>query len=625
MPSEDLYTLPLAAKDERSSGLDYNSRRSLKQCRSEDSDICGCDTCEKQKRSRKLKQARQGKKPEGAADDGTKAAESSSNEDCEYHASPIDEGPVDSGVVSQDSKPFSYTGELLPQYEAECLLGAHQTQPAESGSATVMPDTTTRGFHPVDLPHTELEPLEEGQTFDSRSHTSVAGDEFEASERWREGSSWVPASQIVGEPQVAERSVTLDSSEGEPLVEPHLLADAPGHHEGFQAVHGEAVERPNVETTASPDRRAIGPCTLGSEFEMPGPARHPLKDSSQRGSRGSEQPIMELSQEPTETSDQHAVHESANQAVGTTGESSDVSFQNWLEHPDNRANLSRRTSDVAFQRPLGSCGHQVVKPDPHSSDEPGLGDSPHTATALSRQSLDASISQFSKSSSSSSAIQRLKVALWITRVGPVRRFVCVLHEGYSALEIHGVGPNVHWRPKTIEGPLLDWEWPPTHWPGARRWSIGQKSDGSMVGVHIGVDESIHLSRAIYDRRIQRYEMRLVVETIQYHDMSQKGIESLDGHGNHGSHHAGKRMWRFSETVRCCLKNIWMVLCQCRLPSAPPEDGPTALDQVIRPNRPNRQSTATNTGTSLTARDEKSEGSSSDGTLLGSSPRQVSRS
>ncbi len=629
MTSIDPHTLPTAAKGERSSMADDSPRRPLEQCRGDDLDMGSSDTSEKRKRSRKLKQARRGKRPEREAD-GTNTAEPSSDEDWEHHESPTDGGVVVAKVISQDSKPFSYTGELLPQYDAECLLGAHHTEPAESGSATVMPPVlTTRGSHYVNLPHPKLEPLEKSQVYDIQSHSSDVGDDFEAQKRRPEGSSWVPANHIVGEPKVDERSTKPDNSEGERLVEPHSLPDAPGNNDGLQAVHGEAVERPIIETAGSPTRRAIRPCTLGSEVETAGPSQHSLEDFTQRGSRASEQPIAEQSQEPTGISRQHAVHESDNQAAGPTGESSDVFFQNWLHHPNNRADdLLRRTSDVTIQRTLGSCGQQAVEPAPHSSKVPsesGLGESPLTAVESSRQSLDASISRLSEPSFSSSTVQRLKVAIWITRVGPVRRFICELHEGYSARENYGVGPNVHWRPRTTEGPLFDWAWSPTHPPGARRWSIGQKSDGYVVGVHIGVHELGPLSRGIYDRRTKRDEMRLVVEANQDRDISQKGTESFDGCDDPSSQDARKRRWRFRKIVRCCLKNIWMALCQCCFPSAAPENDLIALNQVDRPNRPNRQSTAANTDTSLTARDEKSEGSGSNRTLLGSSPRQVSRS
>lgn len=604
MTSIDPHVLPTAAKGERSSMADDSPGRPLEQCRSDGSDMGSSDTSEKRERSRELKQARRGKTSKRATD-GTKTVEPSSNDDREQHESPTNGGAVVAKVVSQDPKPLPYTGELVPQNDPECLLRAHHTEPTESGSTTVMPPVVTmRGSHYVNLPHPKLDPFDKSRVCEIQSHSSGVEYKFEAQKHRLEGSSLVSANHIAGEPKVDKQSIKPDTSKCERLVEPPSLPDAPGNNDGFQAVHSEAVERPNIETASS----AIKPCNFGSKVETAGSSHHSLEDLTQRGSRASEQPITEQSQEPTGVSRQNTVHESDNQATGPTGESS---FQNRLHHSDNRADdLLSRTSDVTT---LVSCGQQAVQPASGSSKVPGepvVGESPLSALLEAGLTLSPSI------------VQRLQVGEWITRVGPERRFICDLHEGYSASENYGVGPNVHWRSRTIEGPLFDWDWSPTHPPGARRWSVGQKSDGYVVGVHIGVRELGPLSRGIYDRRTKRDEIRLVVEANQDRDASQKCTDSCDGCDDPGNQGVAKRRWRFSEVVRCCLKNIWRALCQCRFPSAPPEDDLIVLNQV---DRPKRQNTAANTDISLTARDEKSEGWGSNRTLLGSSPRQVSRS
>ncbi len=635
MTTTEPPTPPTAARGESSSEFDDDSRRPQKQGHGGNSETGSSDNGEKSKRSRKLKRARQ----------GISVAESRRDEDQQYHASPVDEGMVDADVVSQELRPFSYTGELLQQYEAELLLGAPRTQPDESGIAAVIPPTMSRSQHgSVYLPPTELETLEEGQVHDFQSRNSDVNNGFVASQRRLEGTFWMAANHVVGEPQVEERPVNSDNSQCEERAESHPLPNASGNNENFRAVHGEAVERPTVEMPDSPIGQAVGPCThqaterqaLGtmeqSEREMPEPSRQLLGQSIQRESKESVQRITESIHEPTVNSDQHAVEESNNQAAGSSGESSDSSFQNWLQHSDHQADeLSRQTSDIPVQQSLGACGHAAVEPAQNSSEDhiqQRLEEAHHYAAEASRRSLDAFVLRASLGPCSSPTMQK-KIALWLRRVwnGRPFMFMCELHEGFSALENYGAGPNVHWRARTFKVQISEWEWPPTHPRGARRWSIGRKSDGTLVGMHIGVYEVSSSSREIYDRRIQRDEMRLVVDTSQSHDRSLNDTDGIDEHEDLDSHqNPDRRKWRFSEAVRCCLYSIWIALRQCRFPLTPLEDGPILQNQADPPkrsNRPNRQSTAANTNTSITAHDQNSQGSSNNGTY-GSVVSQVSK-
>ena len=656
----DPSMLPTVTKDGRPSREDDDRGRIPKQSHNEDSETYSSDNSEKQEKRRKLIRARRGKRPKETVNNGTKAVESSSGEDWNHHlpldignetaksssdeeskhhappadtgnrsgessrggerrhhASQIHESIVDAEVVSVDGKAFSFTEEILPQCEAERVLGADRTQPVESaGAAALPPDMITTVPEPGVIPHTELEPLEEGTVLDFRLDCSGVDDGSGAPQHSRED-LWVPASYLLDEPQIEERSVSSESSEGEDWVEPPTTPNPPGNSEDFQA-HGEAVDCPIVLVLDSPTSRAIENCTPQSaerqalqsmeQFEhgTTGPSQQPLEDSIQQRLDNVEQVIAKI---PRENSYRHAARESNNQP---------------MERPDESA----RT-------------RQTVEPVRQSSEvyvQQGSLQSPHYAAQVSQRSSEASISRASQATRNPSAMRRSeKVTLWLRQVSPVRprcRFFCEFHEGFSALEDYGVGPNVYWRTTTLEGPPFRSDWRPTHLRRTRVWSIGQKTDGSVVGMHTGVGESNELSQQIYDRRIQRDEMRLVAETGQRQNTSQTRPRSLDvcealdnrsldvcEAPDNRSQNSGRKRWRLSETMRCCLNSFLIILRQCLHPFRPPEDRPIPLNRLNRANCPNCRSTAANTSTVVTAGNKASE--SSDHGTLGCSSSQVS--
>ena len=693
-----------AAKDERSSGVDDDRGWGSKQHHDEDSDIHNSDNSEKQKRRRKLKRARQGKKPHGAVNNATQTAEASSDEDQGQFFSPGNNGtdtihssggedlshqthstiktenigesseearrkcqdsPSGSGkktsergrdierdrdserrhdspptyegiteAASIHTEPFSFEEVLLPQPEAERALGTRQIQPDDSGSVAVMPpDITITDTDSVKIPYTELETLEEDQVHDFESNDPVVDDESETSQtsqQWRQCPLWAPASRILREIQVEERSVNSESSEGGERVEPHSSPNEPGNNHNFQAGHGKAAERPILEIPDSPTRRAIEPCTrytaekealkIMEDFDLMNAesSRESLDQPNQQGSGGSEQ--AERPQTSFEPSDQHVVAGSNTQAAGPSVKSSQSGKQ-------REAPQIPKVPALCALEGLPHYDRRVLE---HS--DPALRQASYIVNSpLPREDLE------------EMGYPKFPL-LWKPRL----RFMCTAHVGYSALENLGVGPYVHWRTRRLEGPLLTPEWLETHPRGTRTWSMGLRPDGHTIGMHTGV---LDLSRPIQsgtDRRIIRDEMRLVPQDIPIaSDCINKdcscGLDGDPGHyghedpghdgpnpdgqeDRHRSQSPGREGLLLSGIVEGCLNRIMSFLRQCFQPSSHVQDRPVPLRNLHRvgtPGRTKSRGTAANTNASVTARDQSSLESSEEGTLT-RAPTQVSR-
>ena len=688
-----------AAKDEGSSGCGDDCGRDPKQYYDEDSDMHSSDNSEKQKRRRKLKRARQGKKPHGSVSASNQILEASSDEDNGHHFSPdnnrtetvgssgdedfsqqirstvnIDkigehsgsiktkrhDSPFDNGKTtsgrgrdsdhSEDSErrhdsppgyesvteagsitegtsihtePFSFEEVLLQQSEAERALGVRR----ESGSvAVVPPGIAMTDINSIDIPYTELEVLEDDQVHDFHSKNSAVDDESESSrtsQQWRQCPIWAPASCVLEEIQVDERSVKSKSSEGEGQVEFHLPPNEPGNDENFQARHGEAVERPILEISDSPIRRAIEPCTRNTAeredlklieyFDLMNAesSRQRSDQPNQQGLGGSE-PAVESTQRSLGISEQYAVAGSSMQVAGASAKSSQSGKKPEspqlpkipvLGTPEGLLHYDRgvfQHSDFALRR--ASC--IANSPLPRAQiEEKGYLKSP---------------------------------MLWRSQF----RFVCRSHVGHSALENLGVGPDVHWRPRKLGGPLLTPEWLPTHPRGTRTWSMGVHADGYAVGMHTGV---LDLSRPFQidtDRRIIHDEMRLAPQEITIasdciYDHCPCGLDGGPGHyGNddsspvrqedhHRSQSASSERSLHSEHAEGCLSRYLSFLRQCIQPSSHVQDRPIPLRNLHILGRTRSRETVANTNALVTARDQSSLESSEEGTLV-RPPMQVSR-
>ena len=537
-------TLPAAIMNTHTSGGDEYPKQHPKLWCDEDSDAASSDNSEKRRRRLELKRAREGKKPKGVVDNEAGTAGASSDEEerdnglshdssTEPAESGSGEAIVDAEVVGMDSKTFSFTDDILPLYDAENLLGAHQP-----------PDIIIISPANQVVPHTELETPAEGEVHDFQSRNSSTEDDSDTPLRCLNDpccriKEWVSAKSILGDIKVEQQSVHSGSSKGEADVELPVQPIESDSNGNSQSLQNKASERPNDENSDARVCQAIEPgtgqtmerqeprTTDEAVVENTGPYQEFQDSSVRQGLDESQRHLATHPQGPLEDSVQPAAEGPDSLATGPSEESSDVSFQNWLERPDCQTDqLSSQSSSMADPRISGDSGQQALDP--------------------ARQSLDVSVQQGSEGSeislhdsgerscksfvgSQASQVSGIYftrhhlglVDQWITKIDvshPPYRLLCKLHEGYSALVDYGTGPNVHWRPTIREQLRFRNDWHPTHRPATRRWSIGQSSDGFVIGVHTGIVDSSCSPGEIFDQRIQRDEMHLVPLKVRTYDV-----------------------------------------------------------------------------------------------------------
>lgn len=436
------------------------------------------------------------------------------------------------------------------------------------------------------VPYTDLETLEEGQVYDFKPRSSDVEDDSVASQHWRKSLSWAPAHRILGEPRVEEQSINSDSSEGEGRQEPLPTLNPLDNTETFHALHGEAEELPIVENPDTPTRQAIEPYTRQSATS------HALEIIKQvervTGTSGnrSKQPNNQAVEPSSGSSWSHQAVEPAGQFFGFSAQ-------------DGVKEFSHYTEEVPWQ-PLGPSTTRALHASPN----------PYTIRSLKQ------------------------AAPWmtVTQLIPLCRFMCELHEGHSAQLNYGVGPTDHWRTRILEGPRLTRKWPPTHPRRTRGWSVGQKTDGSAVGMHTGVVELKCPSQGIYDRRIYRDEMRLIVDANQDRTQIPYSREKSES-----SQNTNREPWCFGTTVKGCIRNFLACLCHCSYPLPPISDRPYPLNHLdprreripspgtpAHERKPSRSTVAYTSTLVTTTRDEDSGESRDDGTL-GRPLTQVSKS
>ena len=505
----------------------------------ENSDVASSDNSEKKRRRRKLKRARRGKKAKGAVDDHLGASGFSSDEDQGDHGvsdhssgkivesgsddgrgcglQPTDESIVDAEVVSMLSNPFSFTNDVLPQYQAEQALGAHRppviivTSPANEV-----------------LPHTDLETVEAGHVCEFPRRDCDAEGGSDAPLRCLKDSCcqmqhWVPAKRILREIKFGERSINSGSSKSEGSVELSVVSAAPGKKENAEEPHSEVLECPGsrtpeaMELWASQSMAAQALRILDeADTKITKPVQQVQDISSDRRLEEPDIQIATRSQEPLEGFVRDPTSHAIIQAAEPSAESSGILLQDRLQHHDRHVGEPNGTSShIGDPRIVEDSSHQAVGLGQRSSEVVIRPDSEASVHATSKEhgqsaaSLDSRVSQNVNFSFTTHHLGLVNHWLGQTdSTHPSHRLLCKLHEGYSAQEHYGIGPNVHWCPALREKLWFKGDWRPTHRWGTRRWSFSQDSDGSPVGVHTDVAESSLLPRAIYDRRIQRDEIRV---------------------------------------------------------------------------------------------------------------------
>ena len=636
-----------ATKDERSSRSDNDNSE---QHYNEELDIYSSDNSEKQKRRYKLQEARRGKKPTGAASDFTQTAEGSSDKDQEHcffqavnptetvgssddenvslqarstsntdkiaessgqaqhkdHKSPSDNGKqtnehnrhsedggdnerrrysrptyeriIEAGSMTEmgsitktSSYPFSFEGALLAQPDAERTLAARQTQSAESGNLAVGPT----GIPVTDAAESvDIPHMELDTPREDDVHNVHSNNPAvdHRSETSRTSREWRQSSPW------ASASDILGESQVERSTEPEISDDGG-----------------RVEAHPSP-----GEAGNNGNFE----AQH---------NEAVERPIFENPDSPTRRAIEPRTRSTAEREALKTME-----------------NFGLKTGECSYQPLLqpnqqGSGGlEQAVKrlqTPPEASDQHGAAEPSTQAIGPSAES-----SQSGK-----------KEMVHIKSPDPRRqqyRFECNLHVGYSALENFGVGPDVHWRTRTVEGPLLTPEWIETHPRGTRTWSMCLHADGFPLGVHTGVHALSGLFHIGTDRRIARDEMRLVPLANPDTEACRReryfhGFDGAYNPGHHGHDDAGpsgqERPHRSQSSItqgslhsniaENCLSRFLNFVRQCWQPSSHAQDHPIPLGNLDHPGDPRSRGTPANTNASLTAGGLSSPESSAEGTYI----------